>query len=226
MQGLEYNVDIVMCIDCTGSMGKLLDKVKVNALKFHSDLQDALDKKGKNISSLRVKVVAFRDYYHDTEPMAMTDFITLPDESDKFSRFVNGLEAYGGGDEPENGLEALALAMKSDWMKAGDKRRHIIVVWTDASAHQLEVKAGSKPASYPTDMPADFDELTDMWDDPQGGLMPSASARRLLLFAPDAYPWTDIANNWELTIQLPSRAGEGLEEVDYNVILDSIANSV
>ncbi len=27
-QGLTYNVDIVMCIDCTGSMGDLLDTVK------------------------------------------------------------------------------------------------------------------------------------------------------------------------------------------------------
>lgn len=33
-QGLKYNVDVVMCIDCTGSMGDLLDKVKANALKF------------------------------------------------------------------------------------------------------------------------------------------------------------------------------------------------
>ena len=27
-RGLTYNVDIVMCIDCTGSMGDLLDTVK------------------------------------------------------------------------------------------------------------------------------------------------------------------------------------------------------
>ena len=31
-QGLKYNVDIVMCIDCTGSMGDLLDTVKTRAL--------------------------------------------------------------------------------------------------------------------------------------------------------------------------------------------------
>lgn len=37
-QGLNYNVDIVMCIDCTGSMGGLLDNVKNNALKFYPDL--------------------------------------------------------------------------------------------------------------------------------------------------------------------------------------------
>lgn len=31
-QGLKYNVDIVMCIDCTGSMGDLLDTVKKTML--------------------------------------------------------------------------------------------------------------------------------------------------------------------------------------------------
>ena len=215
-----------MCIDCTGSMGALLDNVKSNALKFHDDLRDALDKKNKSISTLRVKVIAFRDYYFDVDAMDQTDFIVLPDDRDSFASFVNNLEPSGGGDEPENGLEALALAMQSDWTKSGDKRRHIIVMWTDASAHKLEVNAVAKPSNYPSNIPSDFDELTDMWEDSQGGAMPSPSSRRLLIFAPDAYPWTDIANNWELTIQLAYRAGDGLEDVDYNVILDSIVNSV
>ena len=35
---LKYNVDIAMCIDATGSMQSLLDKVKANALNFYSDL--------------------------------------------------------------------------------------------------------------------------------------------------------------------------------------------
>ena len=49
-QGLKYNVDIVMCIDCTGSMGDLLDTVKNNALKFYPDLHARCDEKGKEIS--------------------------------------------------------------------------------------------------------------------------------------------------------------------------------
>ena len=31
---LKYNVDIVMCIDATGSMNGILDTVKSNALNF------------------------------------------------------------------------------------------------------------------------------------------------------------------------------------------------
>ena len=219
MQGLEYNVDIVMCIDCTGSMGGLLEKVKTNALRFYSDVKASLDKKSKSISSLRVKVIAFRDYYCDGDgSMLTTDFMSLPERQSDFSDFVSKLRAEGGGDEPENGLEALALAMQSDWATSGDRKRHIIVMWTDASAHELEKNSDSKPSNYPTDIPKNFDEITDTWEDEQGGTMPSSSARRLLLFAPDAYPWTDIANNWELTIQYASKAGDGLEDIDYDVI--------
>ena len=60
-QGLKYNVDIVMCIDCTGSMGDLLDTVKNNALKFYPDLKARCDEKGKEISELRIRAIAF--YY-------------------------------------------------------------------------------------------------------------------------------------------------------------------
>ena len=35
---LKYNVDIVMCIDATGSMNGILDTVKSNALNFYGDL--------------------------------------------------------------------------------------------------------------------------------------------------------------------------------------------
>ena len=33
-QGLDYSVDIVMCIDATGSMDGIIEEVKSNALSF------------------------------------------------------------------------------------------------------------------------------------------------------------------------------------------------
>lgn len=224
MQGLTYNVDIVMCIDCTGSMHGILDTVKKNALSFYDDLQKALEKKEKNVEQLRVKVIAFRDYYCDgADAMSQTEFLSLPEQKEEFSSFVNPLTPSGGGDEPENGLEALALAINSDWNKDGDKRREIVIMWSDASAHKLELNEGSKPSNYPSDMPKDFDELTDMWE---GQSIMSGEAKRLLIFAPDAYPWTDIETHWEKTIQYPSKAGAGLSDVDYETILDTIVQSV
>lgn len=224
-QGLKYNVDIVMCIDCTGSMGGLLDTVKANALKFYPDLKKACDEKDKNIDQLRIKVIAFRDYNADGEyGMDETAFFSIPDEEANFKSYISGLTPAGGGDEPENGLESVALAMNSDWTTGGDRRRHIIIVWSDASAHPLETPL-TKNSFYPAGMPANFNELTDWWEDEQGGKM-NKSAKRLLIFAPDANPWTEMGLNFGNTIHFPAKAGDGLSDVDYQTILASIVNSI
>lgn len=223
MQGLKYTVDIVMCIDSTGSMAPIIDKVKSNALKFYEDLMEVMKLKDKSIDTLRVRVISYRDYYYDgEESMFTSDFFTLPEDKDTFANFINTIKAEGGGHEPECGLEALALAIHSDWNKTGDKKRQIIVVWTDASTHPLEKNENSKPVNYPQSIPSNFDDLTDLWD----GQFISHAAKRLIVYAPDAYAWTDIANHWENTIQYPSKAGDGLNEVDYQTILDAIASSV
>jgi hypothetical protein len=223
MQGLKYTVDIVMCIDATGSMAPIIEKVKNNALKFYDDLMQVMTAKGKTIDTLRVKVIAFRDYYYDGEySLEESGFFILPTEKEQFKKFVDKIVAEGGGEEPESGLEALALAIKSKWNTAGDKKRQIIVVWTDASVHPLEAFENKKPDNYPPNMPANFDELTDLWE----GQYMGRAAKRLIIYSPDAYAWTDMANHWENTIQYPSKAGEGLNEVDYQTILDAIASSV
>lgn len=61
----------------------------------------------------------------------------MPEERDRFKNLIMTIEPEGGGDDPEDGLEALAYAIESDWTKGGDKRRHVIVVWTDASTHAI-----------------------------------------------------------------------------------------
>jgi hypothetical protein len=224
MQGPQYTVDIVMCIDVTSSMGKLLDLVKTHAQKFHHDVSNTLQSKDKLINDLRVKVIAFRDFYCDREDSLLESrFFSLPADGADFSRFVSGLEPRGGGDLPETSLEALALAMKSDWNAAGDKRRQIIVLWTDDAAHPLDKDAGSKPSHYPKDLPKNFDELTDLWDG-QGPMQ--RSAKRLIIYAPEMAPWSDMYNHWENVMHYPSRAGEGMADADYEQIVDAIANSV
>ena len=62
---LRYSVDIVFCVDATMSMYHILDKVKNGMLGFYGDLTEAMGKKGKHIDTLRVRVIAFRDYVYD-----------------------------------------------------------------------------------------------------------------------------------------------------------------
>jgi hypothetical protein len=222
-RGLSYAVDIVFCIDVSGSMSPILDAVKAHALGFYDDVQTNLTAKGKNVTQLRVRVVAFRDIVADGEAgLEESPFYALPTERTGFSEFVNGLVPQGGGDAPESGLEAVSLSINSPWTTTGDRRRQVIVVWTDQPAHPLDPSV--VPADLASRIPADFSALTDVWEDEQGVM--GTSSKRLILFAPDGPGWSDISSVWENVVHHPSQAGGGLSEVDYGTIIDSIGNSV
>jgi hypothetical protein len=221
--GLSYAVDIVFCIDVTGSMTPILDAVKANALRFYDDVQANLTDKGKNVDELRVRIIAFRDFAADpASALQESSFFLLPDERTIFSSFVDGLVPEGGGDAPESGLEAVALAINSPWTSNGDRRRPVIVVWTDQPAHPLNFAV--LPPDLASSVPTDFSALTDLWEDPQGPV--GASSKRLILFAPDGPGWSDISASWENVVHHPSQAGGGLSDIDYGTIIDSIGNSV
>jgi len=223
-QGLSYAVDLVFCIDVTGSMSPILDQVKANALKFYGDVQETLKAENKQVDQLRVRVVAYRDFEVDgADAIRESVFYNLPQDQDQFSNFVKGLSANGGGDEPESGLHALALAINSDWWAGSDKRRHVIVVWTDASCKPLD--GSSIPSDLESRIPKSFDALTDLWAATQSGPR-TMNSQRLIIFAPDAHGWSDIGSNWDNTVHHPSRAGAGLSDVDYKTVLNVISNSV
>jgi hypothetical protein len=219
-----YPVDLVLCIDATSSMTPIIEEVKTRARSFHEDLAREMDAKGKEIDTLRLRVVVFRDIAVDgADALATSEFFELPERASAFADYVSSIRASGGGDEPESGLEALALAIASPWNEAGVKRRQVIVVWTDASAHPLSGRGGGS-AHVEGEIPADYDQLTDLWQGQSGPM--DGSAKRLILYAPDAFPWTNIANFWDNVIHHPSRGGAGLSDVDYRTILDVIAQSV
>ncbi|MCC3407150.1 MAG: VWA domain-containing protein [Microcoleus sp. PH2017_10_PVI_O_A] len=219
-QSVKYAVDLVMCIDGTGSMGHLIEEVKSLALKFYDELEAEMKVQSKKVEQLRARVIVFRDYWADSADKVMqcSEFFDLRSQSSDFANFVSPIEADGGGDEPENGLEAVGLALKSNWEK-GDfsKQRYVVVLFTDASAHSLD--KGPKPSHYPNDIPKTFNDLTDYWHE-----MPTP-VKRLLLFAPDAEPWT-MMGSWENTIHYVSEAGRGLEKTEMKEILNAIAKSI
>ena len=225
-RSMDYTVDMVFCIDATGSMEdttgsrmKVINMVKQNALNFYSDFDRIMTGKKKKVFQLRVRIVAFRDYLADgADAMMVTDFFLLPQQEREFEACINSIHADGGGDIPEDGLEALAYAIKSKWTNETVKKRHVIVVWTDAGTHDLGFGASSE--HYPKGMPKDFSELNDWWD----GM--DRNAKRLVLFAPDEMGWSYISQNWDNTVHIPSVAGGGLAEKGYSEILNAIANSV
>ena len=92
----------------------LLNRLISNSYIPYTDLRKFCVAKDKHIEQLRVKVIGFRDFYADGAKAIeeLSTFFNIPEE-EKFKATIDKLEAYGGGDKPGNGLEALALAMKS-----------------------------------------------------------------------------------------------------------------
>ena len=81
----KYNVDMVFCIDATASMRPVINTVKNNALNFYHDVTAAMERKGKHINEMRIRVIAFRDYLADGDSAMMTtDFFRLPEQSKDF----------------------------------------------------------------------------------------------------------------------------------------------
>ena len=228
IQGQTYYVDIAMLIDATGSMSPIIGEVKENAMAFCRKFHEAMESNGKNVEQLRVKVIPFRDYEFDGA-MAMDDsgFFNLPEQNDDFRKFVSGIKADGGGDEPESGLEAMALAMRSDWTSDGYKRRHVILVFSDASAHKLQDSKATASKYYPEKMPRDLAELGDMWSGCSQVLqgMPEERAARLVLFTPNVQPWCDMTV-WNNVWTAFSKAGQGLDEVDIDMAINLLVASM
>lgn len=237
-QGVKTDVDLVVCIDVTESMKPIIDTVKGMTLSLYDDVVAELAKKKRKVRDFRVKVIAFRDYYCDGEyAMAESQFYKLPEETSAFSEFVLGLNADGGGDVPENALEAIALAMKSDWVhavSANEKARNIIVVFTDADAHPLEKAQDGVTKYYPVDMLTSLSDLKDAWEGQKKLAATSVAdmyrmdpaAKRLIIYSPqDSYPWNEMSTlkGVKMVSIEPAKGGK---ELDRETLLNDIAGSI
>ena len=224
--GTRRNIDVVFCIDATGSMFPCLDEVKANACRFHIELASAMTDLGSELDSLRVKVIVFRDY-EDGEKLAMaqSSFFELPADQDEFSSYMAGITATGGGDGPENGLEALYYAMKSDFT-TGSKDRQIIVLFTDADA--LELGQRSHLAGYPADM-VDENGLIELWVNAAAKQDPSVKLgekiKRLVMFAPSGTKYDTLKTSLNRSIFYPVDDHDGLRNISFDVIIKQIAAS-
>jgi Mg-chelatase subunit ChlD len=113
------DLDLVFVMDTTGSMRNELADVQANLLGVIRVLH-------RLAPSLRVGFVAFKD--HGAEYVTRS-FPLSPMSQDNVAnviRFVGGMSAEGGGDDPEPVDEALAVAMAMDWR--ADAQGQILVI--------------------------------------------------------------------------------------------------
>jgi outer membrane protein OmpA-like peptidoglycan-associated protein len=126
-------VDFVFVIDKTGSMQKYIDDVKRNISGFAS----SLIKRGIDY---RIGLILFSDY--------IEKIFQPTDNVPTFLEWMQNVKAWGGGDEKENGIEALAEATLS--IKYRPAANKVAVIITDAPYHQLGEK-GDGTTSYTTE---------------------------------------------------------------------------
>lgn len=109
--------DIVFVLDVTGSMTNEIGSVKDNIIEF----TDSLSFRGVDY---RLGMVTFLDIIENTYDF--TDDVQL------FQTYVAQQFAHGGGDRPENSLEALQAATQFNFRPSANR----VVIWiTDADYH-------------------------------------------------------------------------------------------
>lgn len=203
-----HNIDMVFCIDISKGMLPFINEFKDNASSFHESFTLYSEKNILNtISHIRVKIITFCNQTDGSVSICESRFFTLDKEKDEFCKFVYNIEVCDTFNEPTCSLEAIALAMKSDWVRTGSIRRHFIIMFTDALPLPLGAKSGQ--AGYPAEMPKDLAEFKEWWDEKYM----EKRAKRLLVFAPDAAPWSDMWD-WTNVYHTVSKAGDGCSDTD------------
>lgn len=123
----QSGLDVVFVIDATGSMGWLLEEVKTRVHALSSWIRGL-------VPVTRFGVVTYRDH-DDPEFVTRVEPLTLSVE--RVRRFLDGMEARGGGDTEE----AVAAGLRAALEEAGWKpeAHRVIVVIGDAPPHPEEL---------------------------------------------------------------------------------------
>jgi hypothetical protein len=155
----------------------------------------------KHVDRLRVSILQFGCEANET---TRSPFIELPMGAAYLYEAVGGIHCAGSGFSQSRGLDALDVAISSDWTTGGDVRRHVIALWTDRDAARTQV----------------VEDLQRRWDEMD------YKSKRLVVFAPDAGTWREVAEHWENCVFVPVRDGGGFNDVEYSDLLELIVQSV
>src|SRR5437870_1564992 len=119
-------VEVVFCLDTTGSMGGLIDAAKQKIWAICNQIAA-----GKPTPQLRVGLVAYRDRGDDY----ITKVFDLTDDLDAIYTNLMAFKAAGGGDFPESVNQALYDSVHKIKWSADKKTLKIIFLVGDAPPH-------------------------------------------------------------------------------------------
>jgi Mg-chelatase subunit ChlD len=119
-------VEVVFCLDTTGSMGGLIEGAKQKIWSICNQIAN-----GKPTPDLKVGLVAFRD----RGDAYITKVFDLSDDLDAIHGHLKGFKAEGGGDIPESVNQALDDAVNKIKWSTDNKTLRIIFLVGDAPPH-------------------------------------------------------------------------------------------
>jgi hypothetical protein len=202
------NIEILLCIDCTGSMEDTINSVKRNADKFIDNIKLKFPREKYRIDQYKVRIVQFRDIHADGKTSIVgSKFYDLEKKSKEFNDYLNKLEGSGGSnlDREEDGLEGLAFGLKTTNWNFDPQDIQIIALWTDISSHKLEDNQKRNLPYYPKNMPRNLKEFSSYWNTIFLRKAPNAS---IVIFAPNDYPWKQIGKVWGNSYHITSVLGQ------------------
>lgn len=131
-------VNVVLVIDATGSMGPYIEEAKRQATQIVNELQEktvlpALGGGGSIKLTVNFGLVAYRD---KGDAFEVKTFVAPTNDLEKIRREIAGLDAAGGGDEPEMVVQGIQHALSTMTLGQGALNRLIVI--GDAPPHELD----------------------------------------------------------------------------------------
>jgi len=207
---LKGKMDIVICLDATGSMESCIEQLKSNLSAFITNLTTRSGSQ-QIVPDWRARLIYFRDLDADSEAMVGFDFVNSEEE---LRQQINQVRAVGGGDDPESILDAIYTAIaKSDWREGV---LHAVIAFTDAppkeKLHQTTVEEGE--------------------DTSVGNIINRFTAdkySRLWVFCPSHDIYKELESIPRSNITYVDSQGdvyEGLKNLDFNKLLQELGKTL
>lgn len=112
--------NFIFIIDATSpiTVVSLHDAIEFDFQRTQKIFRQVMENRGINCVGVNAKFIFFKDYGIDAEPMVESRFFKLPDEIENLQNLTKRINYWGGGDIPDNSLEALYFALISKFPKA------------------------------------------------------------------------------------------------------------
>ena len=122
----DTTLDVMFIMDITGSMGMWLTEAKTNITNIITEITE-----NNPCSKIRIGFVGYRDYTEDPTPVGQYVSLDFTDNVEEVKEFITKIEAYGGGDEPEDIAGAFEKVLNMKW----ESNARYAVLVCDAPCH-------------------------------------------------------------------------------------------